>query len=155
MISNQTKIITVAGLTGIAFALSGCASIVKGTTQSIAITTPMTTGADCALSNAQGNWTLTSPGSAIVARSKTDVRIRCTKTGFQDAQATAPSGFEAWTLGNILIGGLIGLGIDWGTGAIHKYPDAVQVPMTPIPGAPSAAESPREPLIVSTISPTS
>ena len=49
--------------------------------------------------------------------------------------ATAKSGFEPWSLGNLLIGGLIGLGIDWGTGAIHKYPDAVQVPMTPGPGA--------------------
>ena len=78
---------------------------------------------------------VTSPGTVVVKKSKTNVDIRCTKAGFSDGQAVADSGFEPWTLGNILIGGLIGLGIDWGTGGIHKYPSNVQVPMTPSGGA--------------------
>jgi hypothetical protein len=67
------------------------------------------------------------------------VQIHCTKSGFQDAEAVAPSGFEPWTLGNLVFGGLIGIGVDFGTGAVHRYPNAVSVPMTPVPGAPSAA----------------
>jgi hypothetical protein len=117
-------------LTGVALALSGCASIVKGTSQSIAITTPPTTGANCILSSGQGNWTVTSPGAVTVEKSKEDIQVRCDKPGWQQGVATIPSNFEGWTLGNILLGGVIGLGVDAATGAINEYPHAFQVPMT-------------------------
>jgi hypothetical protein len=69
------------------------------------------------------------------------MEIRCSKAGYADASATVSSGFEAWTLGNIIFGGLIGVGIDWGTGAIQKYPESVSVPMTPSGGAPTSSLS--------------
>ena len=97
-------------LIGGALALSGCASIVKGTSESIAITTPPTTGASCVLSSGQGNWTVTSPGSVTVQKSKEDIQVRCDKPGWQEGFATIPSNFEGWTVGNILFGGIVGLG---------------------------------------------
>lgn len=119
-------------------ALSGCASIVKGSSQSVAISTPPVSGADCVLSSKEGNWTVVSPGVVHVQKSKEDIQIRCTKVGYQDAVSNIPSNFQGWTVGNILLGGVIGLGVDAATGAINEYPNAFQVPMFPS-AAPAAA----------------
>lgn len=119
----------IAAVAVLGIALSGCASIIKGSSQQIAITTPPTDGADCVLSSKEGNWTVVTPGVAKVKKSKEDIQIHCTKAGWKDATATIPSDFEGWTLGNLLIGGIIGLGVDASTGAINEYPHAFQVPM--------------------------
>ena len=79
-----------------------------------------------------GSWQMTSPGTVTVQRSKNDIQIHCTKEGYQDAAAVIPSTFEGWTLGNVLIGGIIGFGVDAATGAMNDYPNAFQVPMTPL-----------------------
>jgi TonB family protein len=120
-------VIVAAAVVGIT--LSGCATIIKGSSQSIAITTPPTTGADCVLSSKEGSWTVNSPGRVTVARSKEDILVHCSKTGFQEAAATIPSNFDGWTLGNLVVGGVIGVGVDAATGAINDYPHAFQVPM--------------------------
>ncbi len=67
-----------------------------------------------------------------VDKTKEDILIRCTKTGYQDAVATIPSDFQGWTLGNLLIGGVIGLGVDAATGAMNEYPHSFTVPMYPL-----------------------
>lgn len=135
-----------AALAALGVALSGCASIVKGDHQSIQITTPPTTGATCTLTNKRGTWTTTSPEPVTVDRSKTDMNVNCTKPGWNDAHAVIPSDFEGWTLGNIIFGGIIGVGVDAATGAMHDYPNAFQVPMTPVdpnaPPPPPATEPP-------------
>jgi hypothetical protein len=120
--------------------LPGCASVVKGTSQSIAISTPPTTGATCTLSSSQGNWQVTSPGAVTVEKSKDVMQVRCAKPGWQEGFGTIPSNFQGWTVGNIILGGVIGLGIDAATGAINEYPNAFQVPM--VPAAPTQAPAP-------------
>jgi hypothetical protein len=138
----------VAALAAMGVVVSGCASVVKGTHQTVAITTPPTTGATCTLTNGRGSWEVVSPGPVTVDRSKTDMQVRCTKAGWQDATAVIPSNFEGWTLGNLLIGGVIGVGIDASTGAMNEYPNAFQVPMTPVEGyasPPAAAPAASEP----------
>src|SRR5215510_8868775 len=89
--------------------LPGCASIVRGSGQSILITTPPTSGADCVLTSRRGSWSVISPGAVRVSKSKEDVTISCTKEGYEEAVASIPSEFEGWTVGNILLGGVIGL----------------------------------------------
>lgn len=136
---------TVAAIGAACIALAGCASVMKGSSQTMSVTTPPADGANCTLTNARGSWTVTSPGSATVTRSKTDMQIRCSKAGWQDASATVPAGTEGWTWGNLIIGGLIGFGIDWSTGAMQKYPESVQVPMTQSGGGSSSLETPSDP----------
>jgi hypothetical protein len=119
----------------VALMLSGCATIVKGTSQTIVISTPPVTGANCVLSSREGNWTVTSPGPVTVEKSKEDVVIRCTKPGYQDAAGSIPSDFQGWTLGNILLGGVIGLGVDAASGALNEYPNSFAIPMSPVPPA--------------------
>lgn len=130
------KVQTIAAIAALSVAVSGCATIVKGSSQDIAITTPPVTGASCSLSSSQGNWMVTTPGVVHVERSKADVQIRCTKSGYVDGFASIPSNFEGWTVGNLLLGGVVGLGVDAATGAINDYPHAFQVPMYPATPAP-------------------
>lgn len=127
----------VAAVLNIGVLLSGCASVIKGSTQSINISTPPTTGAICNLSSAQGNWQVMSPGAVSVDKSKEDIQIRCAKPGWQEAALTIPSNFEGWTVGNILLGGVVGIGVDAATGAINEYPHTFQVPMMQATGMPA------------------
>jgi len=136
------KTSTFAAVAALGIALSGCATVVKGTSQSIAVTIPPVEGANCTLSSPQGNWAVVSPGVAKVERSKEDVQIRCDKPGYQEAVSTIPSNFEGWTVGNLLLGGVIGLGVDAATGAINQYPHTFQVPMQPIPASAPAMLTP-------------
>ncbi len=121
--------------------MGGCASIIRGTTQTIAISTPPTTGAACNLSSPAGNWHLISPGIASVEKSRNNIRVHCDKPGWNSAIASIPSNFEGWTLGNLLFGGLIGVGVDAATGAINEYPDDFQVPMTQSAAIPQQGDS--------------
>lgn len=109
-------------------ALSGCASVIEGSTQVIALTTPPVRGATCFLSNPQGRWRVTTPAHVKVKRSKEDIAVHCKKEGYRDARATIPSEIEPWTASNLLNAG-VGLGVDAWTGAINAYPDDFKVPM--------------------------
>jgi hypothetical protein len=44
-----------------------------------------------------------------------------------------PSSAESMAAGNVIFGGIIGLGVDAASGAMNKYPDVVTVAMTPDP----------------------
>jgi hypothetical protein len=112
-------------------ALSGCATIIKGSSQSITITSSPVSGANCLLTSKEGSWPVVTPGVVKVDKTKEDILVRCTKDGYQEALATIPSDFQGWTLGNILLGGIIGVGVDAATGAMNEYPHAFNVPMNP------------------------
>jgi hypothetical protein len=140
--ANQMKLTAFAALAALGVAVSGCASVVKGSSESLVVTTPPVTGATCVLNNSRGSYTVTTPGPVTVQRSKHDIQIRCNKDGYREATATIPSDFEGWTLGNIIIGGVGGFAVDAATGAMNEYPHAFQVPMEPANGyAPAPATS--------------
>lgn len=132
---------SVAALLAVGVSLSGCASVIEGSSESIAIATPPTSGANCVLTSKEGNWPVVTPGVVKVERSKEDIVIRCAKPGWQDATQIIPSNFEGWTVGNLLIGGVIGVGIDAATGAINEYPHTFNVAMIPAAGNAPAAEA--------------
>jgi hypothetical protein len=91
--------------------LSGCSSIFGPPTQDIAVSTPPTSGAACALSSKAGTWHVITPGTATV-EGEDDVQIRCSKRGWQDASTSISVDFDIWSLGD-------------------SYPTSVEVPMTP------------------------
>jgi hypothetical protein len=116
-------------------ALSGCATIVKGTTQSVALETPGVTGAKCTLtSNSVGSVTLVTPASVVLSKGSESVRVLCKKECFEDGVGLIASGTEAMAAGNILVGGPIGLGVDAVSGAMNKYNEQNQIAMVPIKG---------------------
>ena len=125
------KLVSVTALAVLGIALSGCATIIKGSSQSIAVTTTPISGANCILTSKEGSYTVVTPGVVKVDKTKEDILIRCSHAGYQDAVSTIPSDFQGWTLGNLLLGGIIGLGVDAATGAMNEYPHSFMVPMTP------------------------
>jgi hypothetical protein len=67
------------------------------------------------------------------------VTIVCTKRGFKDASATVSADFNFVTLGNAVIGGLVGVTVDAVTGANDSYPHEIELPMEALPRPPLSA----------------
>jgi hypothetical protein len=110
---------------------TGCASIVSGNNQSISVTTRSqgvdVSGARCSLTNDKGQWYTTTPGSVTVHRSFNDLAVNCTYDGLDGGVTMAKSSTKGMAFGNILIGGIIGAGVDMASGAAYDYPDIIHV----------------------------
>ena len=115
--------------------MAGCATITKGTTQSIAVSTPGAVSAQCTLtSSAIGTKVVATPATVIVDKGQDNIAVRCTKECFQDGAGIIASNTEVMTAGNILVGGVIGLGVDAASGAMNKYTPETSIVMLPIQG---------------------
>ena len=139
------------GIVALSVMLGGCASVTRGTTENISISsTP--SGVEAVVSGLEVPTTCTTP-CAIVAKRSADITITFEKEGYQsqtvqltkEVSGTGAAGFA----GNLLAGGLIGMGVDAATGAAtdHK-PNPVIVTMQPSapPRAhPPAPKKPRAP----------
>jgi hypothetical protein len=112
---------------------SGCASIVNGQTQVLSVKTLVDgvelNQAACTLVNNKGTWYLTSPGTVAVHRSYQDLNVTCKKEGMDPGIVAVKSSTKAMAYGNILFGGIIGAGVDTGTGAAYDYPPLIPVQM--------------------------
>lgn len=109
-------------------ALTGCSSIVEGTSQEIVINTNHE-GADCELireSMPIGRVNPT-PGSVFVKNTKHDITIVCNKAGYEEAKYFNKSDVAGATFGNIVLGGGIGWAIDSASGADNKYTSPVNI----------------------------
>jgi uncharacterized protein YceK len=111
--------------------LTGCATITKGTTQTVAIDTPGVPGATCTIATQNGPRMVGTPGTVVLDKGSMALPIQCTKECYLMGSSVIPSGTEAMAAGNIIFGGVIGLGVDAASGAMNKYPDMVTVPMMP------------------------
>lgn len=113
--------------------LPGCATITSGTSQSIAVLTEPP-GASCRLSRGDGIIAVVNPtpGTVNVSKSVIDIAINCSNPKHSPGTSVVQSSFQAATLGNILIGGVIGLAVDAASGAMGKYPENVTVVMAPL-----------------------
>src|SRR5689334_7004480 len=128
--------------------VGGCASVTRGTTETISISsTPA--GAEAVISGLEAPMTCTTP-CAVVAKRNADLSVTVQKEGYQpevvqlskDLPAAGAAGFA----GNVLLGGLIGMGVDAATGAAtdHK-PNPVIVTLQP-KGAPPPPPRRRKPV---------
>jgi hypothetical protein len=110
--------------------LGACASIVTGENQSVSVQTAPVSGAECSLSNDKGQWFVPStPGSVTVHRAYGALTVTCKKNRYSGL-AKADSSTKGMAFGNILLGGVIGAGVDAGTGAAYDYPAIITVMMT-------------------------
>ena len=66
-----------------------------------------------------------------LTKGSTALPIQCTKECYLMGSSIIPSNTEAMAAGNVVFGGLIGLGVDAASGAMNKYPDIVTVAMVP------------------------
>jgi hypothetical protein len=112
--------------------LGGCASVISGTSQTLTLDT-VPSGADCSLSRKGlviGRVNPT-PGAVYVQRTHDDITVTCTKDGYKTGSFLNKSGLEAATLGNIILGGLIGVAVDAASGANNKYDEKVRIVLAP------------------------
>ena len=115
--------------------LTGCATITKGTTQVISLDTPGAPGAQCILtSSSVGTKQVTTPVNISLPKGSDNITVRCNKKCFQPGVGVISSNVEGMTAGNVILGGVIGLGVDAATGAMNKYNSNNQILMTRIPG---------------------
>ena len=129
-----------AGLALLCAGLGACASLVKGSAQTIAIRTDPP-GAACTLTRAGldiGDVDPT-PATVSVFKSGEPILVQCRKPGYTPATTTLGAGFEGATVGNIVFGGLIGVFVDMGSGATHEYQKAVSIALIPEAFASTAA----------------
>ena len=109
-------------------ATTACASITTGTTQAVTVLTEPP-GASCLVS--RNGETLgfvnPTPGSLTVSKSSSALTVRCERPGSQVGMTTVPSSLQGMTAGNLLLGGVIGLGIDAASGAMNQYPPNIQL----------------------------
>jgi hypothetical protein len=124
-----------ASLVVICLSTAACATIVKGTKQKVAVNTPGVQGAMCELSSPViGRQTVQTPGTVVLKKSRHNVTVKCTAQCYGEGVAVLASTTEIMTAGNILVGGVVGLGVDAATGAMNKYEPSVEIAMSPIPG---------------------
>lgn len=123
-----------------ALAMSGCATITTGADQSITVVTDPA-GANCQLDREGAAVAVISPtpGTVQVDKSKDAITIKCRKEGFQETAGALSSEFQGMTFGNIIFGGIIGVAVDAGSGAMNEYPSQISIVMIP-EAFPSLAE---------------
>lgn len=113
----------------LALTLPGCAAIVDGRKQEVQVQTPGIGCAQCELTNSKGTYQSScTPQKVTVKRAYGPLSVSCQAPGWS-GKSEAESKTKGWFFGNILIGGLIGMGIDAATGAAYDYPDNIQVQM--------------------------
>jgi len=113
-----------------AISVSACASIVGGRYQQVAVEThasDQSIGADCTLSNGEGDIHITAPATATVRRSAQNLNVTCKKDGQQVAQQSYEAHTRGMVWGNLLIGGLLGIVIDFSDKAAMHYPNKLSV----------------------------
>jgi len=118
--------VTLAALAAVMlFGLQGCASVTKGTKDTIQVqvsncSNPM----DCTATNKKGTWTFTAPGPVTFKKSDQDLIIACNDGGSILTRSLRPTrGGMIW--GNVLIGGIIGGGVDAMTDAHWDMADSL------------------------------
>jgi hypothetical protein len=133
------KLATAVGVAGALAAcaaiLSGCATLTKGTSQIVVIDTPGVPAARCTIQIQSGPQVVVTPGSVNLSKSSNSLPIQCTKPGYLPGTSIIASGTEAMSAGNVILGGVIGLGVDAASGAMNKYPNIVTVAMVPDPAS--------------------
>ena len=104
--------------------LGACSTIVTGTTQQIALTTPGVTGAACTLTGGDGVHLATAvPGSVHVPKSKKDLLVTCTAPGLASVTQKVASTYSDWSI----FEHPLGYPVDAISGAMWVYPKTVAV----------------------------
>jgi hypothetical protein len=125
----------------VATSLSACATLTRGTTQAFVVET---TPAGAAVKTSTGYSCPSSPCTFTVQR-KEPFTVTITKEGYVTQTAAVKSEMAgsgaAGMAGNILVGGLIGMGVDATSGALNDLtPNPLQVVLEPV--APALAPVP-------------
>src|ERR1043166_6573353 len=126
----------------------GCASVTRGTTEAISITsTPA--GATADVSGLDVPTTCVTP-CVVQARRNADITVSIAKPGYESQiiplTKEVPGSGAAGFAGNVLVGGVVGMGVDAATGAAQDHkPNPVIVTLQPVAPPARRPNPPRRP----------
>lgn len=122
-----TRFVQLIIFSAVCLTLSGCASIVHGTRQKIAVSTNPT-GATVS----DGETTVQSPGTMNLKRNQ-DYILTITKPGYETETVKITHVISGAVAGNLLAGGFIGWGVDAVSGAQWRLePETITVNLRPL-----------------------
>ena len=110
--------------------LTGCAGFLHGNAQPVHVSTLCNGRAvpsACTAQNAKGVWHFVSPGMVEVQKDFTHLSIVCKAPFFAEVSATVPAMLNLSVAGNLLVGGLVGAGVDAYSGASFAYNQDVRI----------------------------
>lgn len=137
------KLLRLTALGALAFATGACSTIIEGTSQNISVSTqPPEASCELVRDGVVIGLISSTPGSVKVEKNKQNIIITCKKDGYRDGVYRNESDFAGATAGNILLGGIIGVGIDAATGAANKYDGDVAIVLESLPAAAPAPVTP-------------
>lgn len=137
-------------------AVSGCGSITRGTTENVTITS---SPSDASISTSIGKYCPRSPYTIEVNR-RTEFTAYAEKDGYKkgsiEIKTKVVGAGAAGFAGNVLIGGVIGMGVDAATGAaLDHYPNPAHIELVPLgKRAPDKAAKPKRRKHTSTAKPS-
>ncbi|WP_027378525.1 PEGA domain-containing protein [Chryseobacterium daeguense] len=111
------KMLSILMMSGIAISTTSCATIITGTKDKISFTS----SPEGAKVFHKGIEKCTTPCTAEIPRSLSKQTVTFEKEGFASKEVKLTKKFNPVTLPNILLGGVIGVGIDAATGSLTKY----------------------------------
>jgi hypothetical protein len=125
--------------------LSGCASVARGTSEKVVINSEPT---DATIRTSLGHSCPKSPCTVEVSR-KTEFTAFADKDGYKPGQmyigTKMSGGGAAGMAGNILLGGIIGVGVDAMSGAtLDHYPNPANITLVPV-GSPGESTNVSKP----------
>jgi PEGA domain len=108
--------------------ITGCASIMHGTTQDVGITS-VPTGASVSIDNIPHGRT---PVIAALSRKDSHL-VRMELAGYHPFEATLTRAVSGWVWGNLVFGGVIGVGVDAISGGFYSLtPEQVTATLVPL-----------------------
>ena len=102
----------------------GCAAIIHGTKQKI----PVNSSPSGAKVIVMGAHKASTPAVIELSRSESNIVLRFEKDGYEPVDVAITRSVDGWIVGNIIFGGIIGLVVDFASGAAYKLtPNEVSV----------------------------
>jgi hypothetical protein len=134
-------------LIGLAPVFAGCATITRGTSD---VWVVETIPAGASVKTSHGFYCESTPCAMKMPR-KSTFTADISKPGYKTAQVSVvnkvSNGGGAAMAGNVLVGGIIGAGVDASNGAmLDLVPNPVKLTLEPVDGTPSAAAPAAEPV---------
>lgn len=120
--------------------LTGCASFVHGSMQSVSVATPDVDGAFCTLTDTAGRvyQIASTPGSTSVRRGDGPIAVICKKPGYSTGTGQLSEGIASATYANILMPP--GFLIDAITGGGEAYVSNIDIDMEPVASTKATAK---------------
>lgn len=141
------KTIAMAALMLAGVSLSGCATVINGTSQDVAFNSQP----DGAIVELQTGQNCVTPCTFSMKRGD-DAEIRISKPGFQPVSIYVQSRLAGSTFGNIILGGGIGAVVDGSNGASNRlYPNPVYVRLVPVGSSDEAVLLDKDGQVISTV----